>query len=473
MQPGDAHLAAGVFAATLTATFAFAWLGRRHTLKTAETQGLSDQRLNRWLIGLSAGAAANSGFVVTGAVGLGYSFGVQWLLLPFGWLLGDILFWSLFPSRLNALGRRLRATTISDLLCRGLEGRAAAVLGLACAFVVLVCLGGYVAAQWLAGQKFLAGAVPIPPLGALGLFSLMIVGYTAIGGFRGSVYVDSLQAVIRILGTALALVAVFWVASREPAFHANLAAAGDAFLRFAPTTGALGVVGILIGFGAAALGFGLGQPHLVSRYLAGADPAETRAAWWIYILFVQFTWASMTVFGVVLRGVMPGLADPEAGLSAFFGSRLGGLATGLILADVFATIAATSNSLLVAMSQVVVHDVLPRVRPHARLSEAAGCILMGALTMGLSLLLDSSVMGLALSSVSMMAAGVSPAVMTRVMGWPHDARSLLAGMLAGLGAAIAWKVAGYDGAINQAAPGIVAGLLVNRMLAPGRISDSR
>lgn len=60
----------------------------------------------------------------------------------------------------------------------------------------------------------------------------------------------------------------------------------------------------------------------------------------------------MTLFGVLLRGVMPGISDPEAGLSVFFTSNLGPIVTGIV-ADIFATIAATSNSLLVAMVQAV------------------------------------------------------------------------------------------------------------------------
>ena len=191
--------AALVFVLTLAATFAAAWLGRRHAGSHGH-DSLAGEKLNRWLVGLSAGAAANSGFVVTGAVGLGYSFGMHWVLLPLSWLIGDVVFWSLFPGRLNAFGRASQATTLSELLTRGLVGRGAAAVAVLCSAVVILCLGGYVSAQWLAGQKFIAGAFPVSDVGALTLFALLIVAYTGIGGFRGSVYVDSLQAVIRLLG---------------------------------------------------------------------------------------------------------------------------------------------------------------------------------------------------------------------------------------------------------------------------------
>ncbi|MCW9017361.1 MAG: hypothetical protein OQJ89_10380, partial [Kangiellaceae bacterium] len=103
-----------IFLSTLSLTFFAAYLGRQHS--KGRGKGLADEKLNKWLIGLSAGATANSGFIVTGAVGLGYSFGPQWLFLPISWFLGDLIFWKFFPQRINAFGRESGATTLSELL---------------------------------------------------------------------------------------------------------------------------------------------------------------------------------------------------------------------------------------------------------------------------------------------------------------------------------------------------------------------
>src|SRR5690242_17905708 len=143
-----------IFLAALLATFVASWLGRSHA-RALDSQPLSSQKLNRWLVGLSAGATANSGFVVTAAVGLGYSYGVQWLMLPLSWLLGDCLFWLFFPQRINALGRKVEAATLSDLLVCDLPKQSQLNLRTVIGVVIVVCLGGYLTAQWLAGQKFL------------------------------------------------------------------------------------------------------------------------------------------------------------------------------------------------------------------------------------------------------------------------------------------------------------------------------
>jgi len=110
------------------------------------------------------------------------------------------------------------------------------------------------------------------------MFALLIVAYSSIGGFRGSVYTDTLQAIIRIIGTIVALVAICWFAwSNTDLFNRNIHAAGANFLHLFPG-GIATTIGFVLGFAAAALGFGLGQPQIVSRYLAGRSPEETRSA---------------------------------------------------------------------------------------------------------------------------------------------------------------------------------------------------
>jgi sodium/proline symporter len=451
-----------VFIITLLGTFGAAILARRHSTNELGG-GLSEMKLNRWLVGLSAGTTANSGFIVTGAVGLGYMYGVQWLLLPLAWLLGDIVFWSLFPQRINAVGRKSRATTLSELLTAELDGPMASAAAVLTALVILVCLTGYTSAQWIAGQKFLAGSFGLPSWMALSLFAVLIIGYSAIGGFRGSVYTDTLQAVIRIVGTVIALGAVTFMAMSDPtAFWKNIAATNPAFMNFWP--GGVGAtLGFIFGFAAAAIGFGLGQPQIVSRYLAGSTPEETQGAWWIYIFFVQFTWIAMTVFGVILRGVMPGIADAETGLSVFTAQNLGALATGIIAADIFATIAATSNGLLIAMAQAVNHDLVPRLSggTASRVPLSIVTVIIGGFTMAASTLLSGSVYTIALSSVSLMGAGLAPAVIIRAMHWRHSALSLILTIASGITAAVIWKQLGLSGIINETGIGMTAGLVAH------------
>jgi Na+/proline symporter len=164
---------------------------------------------------------------------------------------------------------------------------------------------------------------------------------------------------------------------------------------------------------------------------------------------------------------MPGLADPEMGLSVFHREMTGPIVTGIIAADIFATIAATSNSILVAMAQTVAVDLR-----HSRVASETGhrdlwlpIAMLGAGTMILSLSLHSSVKDLALSSVGILGAGLAPAMIIRVLRWRYTPMALLLTVVSGFATATLWKYCGYNEFINEAAPGIAVGLVVNALIA--------
>jgi sodium/proline symporter len=459
-----------VFLCTLALTFSAAIIARIRSRRADSDEDLAGRKLNRWLIGLSAGTTGNSGFIVTGAVGLGYVGGAHWMMLALSWMLGDLVYWSLFPQRLNRTARVSRAVTLSEMLTFDLNGRMARAISIVVALVLIVFLSTYTAAQWLAGKKFLSGISEFSDFSALTLFAGTIVLYSAVGGFRGSVYTDFVQAIIRIIGTLIALGVVTWHALADTTlFSHNIAAAGPDFLRFFPGFAPANIAGFVLGYAAAAVGFGLGQPQIVSRYMAGSSPEETKRAMWIYIGFLQFTWIAMTGFGMLLRGVMPGIADPETGLSLFFQRDVAPVATGIIFADVFATIASTANGILVVTSQTLLRDLLPFNRQNGSLSRTrttVATLMLGLATMLLSMVLPGNVFTIALGSVSQIAAGLAGAVMIKVCGWKHTAFSLFAAILSGVAVALAWSYLGYSATVNEAGVGIVASLFVNWVLAP-------
>jgi sodium/proline symporter len=472
----DSQIVIGaVFVATLVLTYTVA-LYARSLAKNSPEEDLAGRDLNRWLVGLSAGTTGNSGFIVTGAVGLGYAGGVHWILLPICWLLGDLVYWALFPERLNRLARLAKAATLSEILVFDLTGTASKLLGILVSLLLVVFLSAYTAAQWLAGEKFLSSAFSITGTSSLAIFGASIVLYSSIGGFRGSVYTDLLQAIVRIVGTTIALFAVIYFAAADSTkFALNLADAGTEFLHPFSSTSAIAVVGFVLGFALAAIGFGLGQPQIVSRYFAASSPEEAKAARWIYIGFIQFTWISMTLFGVLLRGVIPGIADPETGLVVFAQQNIWPIATGIIFGDIFATIASTSNGLLVAISQIVTRDLLPQgvrteTRPWMLISMA-----LGAITIGLSLVLPGNVYSIAIDAVSMIGAGLAGPVIIKVFGLRHSATSLVCSFAAGLGAAIIWKIIGFGAILNESGIGMGTSLLVNAAMVwawPGERSNA-
>nr|VFK53542.1 MAG: Na+/proline symporter [Candidatus Kentron sp. TUN]VFK55603.1 MAG: Na+/proline symporter [Candidatus Kentron sp. TUN] len=469
----DNQLSYTIFLISLFITFSVAVVGRGISYKRKEDD-LAGRSLNRWFVGLSAGATANSGFIVAGAVGLGYTFGMQWIVLSIAWFLGTFVFWHWFPERINAFGHKSGAITLSEMLHYGLTGRWAKAVSLLVATVIVIGLSGYTAAQWLAGQKFLSSAFGFSSQTALAMFALFIIAYSSIGGFRGSVYADTFQAVIRLFGTALILGSSIWIAFGDlSAFQANIASAGENFLKPFPNLTLLGAIGFVAGWAVAAIGFGLGQPQIVSRYLASSSPAETYAARWIYMGYAQFTWISMTAFGMILRGIMPDISEPEAGISIFAQTHLFAVVTGIIVADIFGVIASTANSLLIAMAQSIKHDILKNFLPREmrKLPLSIITLLVGIATMLVSARIGGTVVSLILSAISLIAAGLAVPVMIKVMDWRHTGMSLTGTVIIGIASAVAWKQLGFSQYLNEAAAGMLSSAFTHWVLL--RISGYR
>lgn len=461
----DDYIAIVVFTLTLVITFILAILGRKKSITNNEDD-LADRNLNRWLVGLSAGATANSGFIVSGAVGLGYVYGIQWLLLPIAWLIGDLVFWRYFPSKLNYYARKTNSMTLTDILTNNKNTKASNLLAVLISLILVFGLGAYATAQWLAGKKFLVNAFEFSEDISLIIFALVIIAYSSIGGFRGSVYVDAFQAILRLLGCILIFVfAASTVYTNFDQFILNYETVPTDFFNIIGQMSITGAVGFIVGWGAASLGFGLGQPQVSMRYMAAKSPDELNKAKWIYIGYVQFTWVSMTVFGVILRGISPELDDPEAGLAIFVSTAMPAVLVGIIIADIFGVIASTANSILIALSHTIKHDLGKRLNLGKVFSITILSCIFGILTLTIAYNASSSVASISIAAISFIAAGLAGPVMIKILDWRHSDSSLLIAMFIGISTSILWSWLGYSSFVNEAAIGIVTSLITNRVLS--------
>jgi len=121
----------------------------------------------------------------------------------------------------------------------------------------------------------------------------------------------------------------------------------------------------------------------------------------------------------------------------------------------------------VALAQTVSRDLFGRIHDHRHNAEELWPLiaLLGAATMVVSLHLHSTVVDLALASVSLMGAGLAPAMLIRLLNWRRTDTSLIVVVLVGTGTAALWRYLGLSGLMNEAAPGIILALSANFMVA--------
>jgi sodium/proline symporter len=202
-----------VFFVTIVLTLWLAVLAKRHATALPSEERLAGRSLNKYILGLSAGATGNSGFIMTGAVGLGYASGMQWLLLPLSWLIGDLIFWKLFPGRLNKVSRETSTANIPEFLSHGVNIFWQKIIRVTAGILLVIFVGIYIVSQWIAGGKFLSTYLSLESDLAIITVGAFVVGYTMIGGFRGSVYTDVLQAFLMIIITIIAIAGVVFAST--------------------------------------------------------------------------------------------------------------------------------------------------------------------------------------------------------------------------------------------------------------------
>lgn len=449
-----------VFGGALLLTLGAAAYARLRLGRNDHREAVAGRSVGPWLMALSAGATANSGVVLTALVGLGYTGGLIWMNFGIGWLLGDIVFWLLLAEKLNSAAHRLDTVTLPEMLHKGSKGHERKLARRIIGLVIVLLSMGYVGAQWLAAGKIGATILGQPEMLVTLVFALFVMGYTAFSGVRGSIYTDFVQALFMLLlvATAVVLLAVNYV----PGMAASAVAGGQLPQGYFSLLGSgpwWQAPAIVLGFAVLALGFNMGQPQMVSRWMTGENPKVMRRARWIYILFVQVTAFVFVLLGMGIRLIMPGLEDAERGLVLFFQHVGVAGVMGILMAGAVSTIASTGSGIVAVGAEMLRQDVLPG-KFRGKVGMALAVASVGVVSLVVIPVAHTSVMGMALTAVGLMSAIFLAPMLWVVLGKKIEQSDMLLSMAGAAVAAVGWKMLGWDAVLNECVAGAAAGLAV-------------
>ena len=418
------------------------------------------------VVGLSAGAAAVSGFIMVAVVGMGYSLGISALFIPLSYFLGDILFWTFFPARLNRTARSLDCYTVPELLSSGVTGHSVSHIRSAAAIITIVFVGIYASAQLLAASKTLGGTFQLDRTTGSVIAAVVILSYCAKGGLRASVWNNFVQANIMMLTAFGMLIAALIVGGGPQHIIDSLTALDPELLNIWTGFAQGPLVFAVVGFAGAAFGFNLSAPQFIVRLVAGRSPDEVARAKWIYIFFMQFMWICMTLFGVIMRVVLPDIDDPEQALPLFARTTLDPWLVGAVMAGVFSAIVSTLDAQLLVISSAVAVDVAPNL--HQRLTERFGenyrimtTVVVAIVLVLIAVSVESTMFTLVFFAGSALTGAFAPALIVVILHWRTNATAIKVCMLTGLTVAIAWRATGLSAYMIEGLPGLMAGLLAH------------
>ncbi|MFD1065136.1 sodium/pantothenate symporter [Oceanobacillus locisalsi] len=294
--------------------------------------------------------------------GTAYNEGLGWVLLSMTQLASGYFVLMILGKRFAIVTRKYKAVTIVDFLKERYQSKWVVILS---AVSILIFLFSAMSAQWIGGARLVQSLTGISYFTALCIFSLAVIIYVVIGGFRAVAVTDGIQGIIMFLGTLILLVAVIIAGGGVSQIMRDLTAENPNLITPFGADGSLtpayvSSFWILVGVGVVAL------PQIAVRAMSYKNTKALHRGIIISTFVVGFIMLNMHLIGVFGRTVLPGIEVGDTVMPELAQAVLPGWVAGIVLAAPMAAIMTTVNSLLLMVSSTIVKDVyLNYVRPNA------------------------------------------------------------------------------------------------------------
>lgn len=390
-----------------------------------ESYFLNNRKFGTYFVAISAAITGNTGFIITGAVALGYMYGMSALVLPLAWLVGDIFYWMVFPEKLNRISRSNKGHTIASFLSNDLGN--AKVLRPIVILIVTSAIAFYTAMQWIAAGITFSTFFQIDGI-KLGIMvsGLVVLFYSFKGGLKSSVWTDIFQAIFVTILIIVIFIKAFMLHGSMSNFIIESKNISEGFMDLTANYNIFSLIGFVLGWAFASIGFGLSQPQVIIRYFAGESPKKVKKGMFTYIFFLQFTWLGLTFFGVFIRTLLPELStsymEAQTALPEFARQNFSEFTAAIIITGMFAVISSTADSFLISTSNSIKVDIFPNLK----LSNSHITLILGILTIVIALLIPNpSIEKIARNIVTLLAGMIGPVMLIKTLNLKHSQPSLI------------------------------------------------
>lgn len=345
--------------------------------KTVGDYYLGGRKLGPFVTAMSAEASDMSSWLLMGLPGVAYLSGicdVFWTALGLG--IGTYFNWLFVAKRLRHYTEIIGADTIPDFFERRFKDNKHILMAIS-ALVIVIFFVPYTASGFAACGKLFSSLFNINYVVAMIISAVVIIAYTAAGGFLAASTTDFVQSIVMTI--ALIAVVCFGVSQCGGMSEISSAAnARDGFISVvnmydASTDSAVSYGGILPIISTMAWGLGyFGMPHILLRFMAIEDPKKIKMSRrigtiWVFIAMGIAIFIGVMTYAMVNAGALEPLEDSERAVIAIANKLAGfgvlpALLAGVILAGILACTMSTCDSQLLAasssISENIIHGVL-------------------------------------------------------------------------------------------------------------------
>ncbi len=423
---------------------------------------LGGRKLGPFVTAMSAEASDMSSWLLMGLPGLAYLTGIAdagWTAI--GLAIGTYVNWLIVAKRIRIYSHVAdNAITVPDFFHNRFRDKSGILMSVS-AVVILVFFVPYTASGFAACGKLFSSLFGVDYFWAMVISAIVIVGYTATGGFLAASTTDFIQSIVMSVALIVVLGFGIYTAGGMDAVLDNARALPGYLsmtLTHDPATGTASAYGVLNRISMLCWGLGyFGMPHILLRFMAIEDEKKLGlsrriASVWVVISLVVGVFIGVVGLAMTSAGELTLLHGTEsetiivriADLLSQHGMLCAVLA-GLILAGILAYTMSTADSQLLAASSAVSENLIQGVLGHKmkpmQSMKMARLTLLLISVVGIFLARDpnSSVFGIVSFAWAGFGAAFGPVVMFALF-WRRTNRSgAIAGMLVGGIMVFVWK----------------------------------
>ena len=402
-----------------------------------------------------------SSWLLMGLPGVAYLSGIcdaSWTAI--GLAIGTYLNWLIVAKRIRRYSAKTNSITLPGFFANRYRDDSKLLLGISAIFIIIFFVP-YTASGFAACGKLFSTLFGIPYTAAMLISAVVIVGYTALGGFMAASFTDLIQSIVMTI--ALVLVVCFGV-SMSGGVQNVLENAKElpGFLSLTATynseTGSASSYGTITTVSTLAWGLGyFGVPHVLLRFMATENEENISLSRRIATVWVVISMAVAIFIGVVgyslsKNGVMAELKGSASETIiiqvATLLSQHGFLAivgAGITLAGILACMMSTADSQLLAASSAVSENLLKgmfgvNLTEKRTIHVARATVLfIAVIAVFLAGNPDSSVFGIVSFAWAGFGAVFGPVVLAALFWKRSNRNGALAGMIAGGVMVFVWK----------------------------------
>jgi sodium/proline symporter len=431
---------------------------------------IGDRQLGKWVAAMSAQASDMSGWLLLGLPGFAYLQGLEAFWIAAGLAAGTYINWRYVARRLRCYTEKAgNAITLPDFFANRFNDTDRLLRTLSALFILIFFLI-YTSSGFVAGAKLFESVFGLPYHSALLIGVMVIISYTALGGFMAVSWTDFFQGIIMFF----AIITVPLLAVRATGgFSETVAAleqAGSGYL--SPGTHVDGSrISLIVILSHLAWGIGyFGQPHILTRFMAIRSPAQVAPARRIAMSWVIISLLCAVLVGLSGRAFLPetlSAVDAEKTFMMLVNRLTHPVIGGILLAAVLAAIMSTADSQLLVTSSALTEDLYRVIiRPNASDRElvwvSRGTVIgVAVIACAIALKPDRSVLELVSYAWAGFGATFGPVVLMSLY-WKRMTRNgAIAGIIGGGITVLVWKhLSGGLFDLYEIVPGFAVSLLL-------------